>query len=115
MWITGCNMPEMDGYELARAIRKIEDETRQERTTIIACTANALKGEAENCYAAGLDDYIAKPIDLGVLMHKLHRWLPLPGLAPAPAQLPRATADPTAAIDRSVLTPLARGDEDLRR
>jgi CheY-like chemotaxis protein len=111
--ITDCNMPEMDGYELARAIRDIEDETRQERTTIIACTANALKGESENCFAAGMDDYISKPIELGNLMAKLDHWLPLPGGAPARGDAALRADDRAAVIDRSALREISDGDEAL--
>src|SRR5207253_5726057 len=52
--ITDCNMPEMDGYELARNIRAREVRNGAERMPIIACTANALAGEAANCFAAGM-------------------------------------------------------------
>src|SRR6185295_9341417 len=50
--ITDCHMPEMDGYDLTRAIRTIEDAGGGRRFPIIACTANALQGEAEICFAA---------------------------------------------------------------
>ena len=69
----------MDGYDLARAIRAIEKEQGLRRTPIIACTANALKGESDNCMAAGMDDYVAKPVDLMTLGAKLDRWLPRRG------------------------------------
>lgn len=72
---TDCNMPEMDGYELARTIRQLEEANGRKRTPIIACTANALSGEAETCLAAGMDDYLAKPIELAQLQEKLGRWL----------------------------------------
>jgi len=76
--ITDCNMPRMDGYELSREIREIEREAKRKETVIIACTANALKGEAENCFAAGMNDYIAKPVELSTLLMKLEQWLPIP-------------------------------------
>lgn len=71
-------MPEMDGYELARVFRGIESENGLKRTPIIACTANAMQDEAEACFAAGMDDYLAKPVELKELMNKLDRWLPIP-------------------------------------
>jgi PAS domain S-box-containing protein len=106
--ITDCNMPEMDGYELARAIRALEAATAKARTAIIACTANALRGEAENCFAAGMDDYIPKPVQLAQLRKKLDQWLPLvEGNAPAQALIdPGVLADITggnAAMEREVI------------
>ena len=98
--ISDCNMPEMDGYELARAIRSLEGDGGRPRTFIIACTANAMKGEAENCFAAGMDDYIPKPVELANLMVKLDKWLPLPS---GPIQ----GAPP---IDRAVLGEASGGD-----
>jgi HPt (histidine-containing phosphotransfer) domain-containing protein len=72
---------------------------------IIACTANALKGEAENCFAAGMNDYISKPVELGTLMLKLDKWLPLPGGG--------VGADPP--IDRGALAEISGGDADLEQ
>jgi CheY-like chemotaxis protein len=79
--ILDCNMPGMDGYELARNVRRIESENDLARTPIIACTANAMVGEADACLAAGMDDYLAKPVQLRSLREKLDRWLPLPARA----------------------------------
>ena len=74
------HMPGMDGFELARAIRQEEQAEDLSRTTLIAVTANALKGEAERCYAAGMDGFLAKPVTLDGLSRMLGRWLPgLPG------------------------------------
>ena len=78
MIITDCDMPEMDGYELTRNIRHIESKFDNKRTPIVACTANALGEEAAVCIAVGMDDYLAKPIELAQLGEKLDRWLPIP-------------------------------------
>lgn len=109
--ITDCNMPEMDGYELARAIRDIEHESGRERTLVIACTANALRGEAENCFAAGMDDYIAKPVEMSTLREKLDHWLPLPGRRMFSQT--KEAAPPL--LDASALHEITGGDADLER
>jgi CheY-like chemotaxis protein len=76
--VTDCNMPGLDGFGLAREIRAHEEREGLPRTPIIACTANALAGEGERCRAAGMDDYLAKPVELSQLAGKMGRWLPLP-------------------------------------
>jgi CheY-like chemotaxis protein len=73
--LTDCNMPELSGYQLAREIRAGEARAGLPRTPIIACTANALGGEAEKCFAAGMDDYLAKPVQLSQLATKLQQWV----------------------------------------
>jgi CheY-like chemotaxis protein/HPt (histidine-containing phosphotransfer) domain-containing protein len=110
--ITDCHMPHMDGYELARSIRRQEAESGSGRVPIVACTANALQGEAEACLAAGMDDFMVKPVELARLTEKLDRWLPLPQ-APPP-QAPPASPAPTASpIDEALLAAKCGGDGSM--
>lgn len=67
-------MPEMDGYQATRAIRKGEAGERYKNIPIIAMTANAMKGDKEQCLRVGMDDYIAKPIDPDTLHIAIQKW-----------------------------------------
>jgi signal transduction histidine kinase/CheY-like chemotaxis protein/CHASE3 domain sensor protein/HPt (histidine-containing phosphotransfer) domain-containing protein len=118
--VTDCNMPEMNGYELARRIRACEARNGHGHTPIIACTANALGGEAENCFAAGMDDYLAKPIDLTQLAGKLTQWLPIAGDGPAGVQPGArlgqyARFDENTLLDPAVLAEITGGDPAMER
>jgi PleD family two-component response regulator len=75
--ISDCHMPELNGYELSKSIRKIEEEEKLQHTTIIAWTANALKEEKVKCLEAGMDDLLTKPVDLETLKKMLAKWLDL--------------------------------------
>jgi PAS domain S-box-containing protein len=114
--ITDCHMPHMDGYELARSIRRVEADEKRERVPIIACTANALQGEAEACLAAGMDAFLVKPVELAQLIDKLDRWLPLPRPASplaAPAASTPAAATSAGPIDQALLTATCGGDVSM--
>jgi two-component system, sensor histidine kinase and response regulator len=108
-----CQMPEMDGYSATRAIRDLEVRLGRSRIPIIAVTAHALPGEREKVLAAGMDDYLTKPIDHEILRDKLSTWLAphrTPDGEPPPSEVrPRpslaARPDP-AEIDRALLTRL---------
>jgi CheY-like chemotaxis protein len=72
-----CHMPEMDGYEATREIRRRETEGIIDRhIPIVALTANALVGDDEKCYAAGMDGYIAKPVKIEQIRALLQKWAP---------------------------------------
>jgi signal transduction histidine kinase/CheY-like chemotaxis protein len=80
-----CQMPEMDGFETTRAIRKNEAIEQSKRKApddpsghlaIIALTAHAIQGDREQCLMAGMDDYLSKPFTQEQLAAILERWLP---------------------------------------
>src|SRR5471032_2658576 len=87
-----CQMPVMDGYD---ATRKLREDPRYASLPVIAMTANAMVGDKEKCLAAGMNDFIAKPIDVAQLFATLARWVkaahpqePLAIAEPAPETLP---------------------------
>ena len=69
-----CQMPQMDGFEATRRIRERE-QVHGGHIPIIAMTAQALKGDRERCIAAGMDDYVSKPVGMAALSQVLTRWL----------------------------------------
>ena len=73
--LSDCQMPLLDGFEMASMIRIREEETNSGRTPIIAITANAAKGDADKCFACGMDDYISKPVEIRNLEMKLQTML----------------------------------------
>jgi diguanylate cyclase (GGDEF)-like protein len=97
-----CNMPGMDGYQTTTRIRALEAGNRH--TPIIAMTANTLDGDIEKCLQAGMDDYISKPLKLGVLSQALKKWLKLDKAAPAVVIKPstHAVVQETRNMDESI-------------
>ncbi|VAW71164.1 BarA sensory histidine kinase (= VarS = GacS) [hydrothermal vent metagenome] len=70
-----CQMPVMDGYVATQTLREYEEEKKCTRLPVIAMTANAMEGDKEKCLAAGMDDYVAKPVRQQALKEALARWL----------------------------------------
>lgn len=70
-----CQMPEMDGYEATQAIRQGKAGEFYREITVVAITANAMKGDDEKCLIAGMNDYLSKPIDADRLHETLQHWL----------------------------------------
>jgi CheY-like chemotaxis protein/HPt (histidine-containing phosphotransfer) domain-containing protein len=118
--LTDINMPVMDGFELARAIRRMEAEAGGSRTPIMALSANVLPGQAERCANAGMDDFAGKPSSMPVLAEKLRRWMPHVDWSAEPEPV---AAGPTetggggpgqdGVIDSTVLDELTGGDHEL--
>jgi CheY-like chemotaxis protein/HPt (histidine-containing phosphotransfer) domain-containing protein len=119
-----CQMPEMDGYQTAREMRRRELQERdagafpqadsdanwrrpaasgraRSRTPIVALTAGAMAGDRQRCLEAGMDDYIAKPCSRLQLRSVLQRWLPraAEGTPPAGETLAAGAGPPSAAVD----------------
>ena len=128
--LTDLHMPAMDGYSLTSAIRRHEAARGvpdAARMPVLALTANALRGEALRARAAGMDEYLTKPLQLKLLRAALHKWLPgarpdtvagdlsaLAGpsvrtpasaLAPAPAPAPAPPAQAAARLEAGSARP----------
>jgi PAS domain S-box-containing protein len=106
-----CQMPELDGYETAREIRRLEANLRfgsRPPAFIIALTANAMTGDREKCIAAGMDEFLTKPLDLEQLPAVLKRASGeyVPASAPAPAPAPADPAATAARLDPTMLESL---------
>jgi len=100
-------MPEMDGLEATRLIRRTEAERQARPTPIIALTANANTGFREHCLAAGANDYLSKPYNESALLAVLTHWLPND-----PPQRQAAPAPPTL-IDTAALLERYQGNQAL--
>ena len=87
-----CQMPELDGYDATRRIRSVE-ATNGTYVPVIAMTANAIKGDREICLAAGMDDYISKPVSMDTLRQITQKWIKHlgPALQTTVSQSPHTT------------------------
>lgn len=108
--LTDLDMPVLTGYELAQAIRA--EEVAGADIPILALTANVVSGEAKRAFAAGMQEYLSKPIELAGLRAALNRWAPrAEGAWPTVAEPGGAEPDRNAAFDMAVLRRLVGPDE----
>ncbi|TFH92598.1 response regulator [Vibrio ouci] len=121
--LTDCHMPVMDGYELTKQVRKIEQQDKSKgHMPIIAITANAMLESSEQCMTSGMDDYLTKPVELATLNRSIEKWMKLSPSAvqattPPPSPQPE-TASPICmnslekilgTSDRAIVAPLLEG------
>lgn len=102
-----CQMPEMDGYEATRQIRAGASGVLNPKVTIVAMTANAMKGDREQCLATGMDDYVAKPVNPRALADALAKWLTPPpaSLSPGSPAKPNPAPAPSTPVSRTSVSP----------
>jgi PAS domain S-box-containing protein len=118
--LTDLHMPRMDGYELARAIREAERAAgASSGIPMLLLTANALRGEKARAKAAGIDEYLVKPLPLPQLKSALERWMPAPRSLPPAVVLDTAVLERLVGDDRAVVEALLsdylRSVRELRR
>jgi signal transduction histidine kinase/CheY-like chemotaxis protein/HPt (histidine-containing phosphotransfer) domain-containing protein len=94
-----CQMPVMDGYTATRTRRTLEEERKLPRIPIIAMTANAMVGDREKCLASGMDDYLTKPLNRGLLEQTMRKWMPVNAKTRTENANENFAAAPSAAFD----------------
>jgi two-component system, sensor histidine kinase and response regulator len=118
--LTDCQMPEMDGYELARRIRDPLTGVLNPQIPIIAVTAHSLAGEREHCMAAGMDDYLSKPVRPELLDKALTQWIGAGRLSPeavnfSTAELPQPVSPIESRFDADDLIERLMGNKALAK
>jgi PAS domain S-box-containing protein len=120
-----CEMPEMDGYEATRRIRDAQTGVRDPQIPVIAFTADAVSGDREKCVEAGMNDYLAKPVDPRRLAEVLGKWILRRELEPEvssrgiaifePHAMPIFDANAAPIFDRGAMLDRMMGDRSLAR
>jgi signal transduction histidine kinase/AmiR/NasT family two-component response regulator/HPt (histidine-containing phosphotransfer) domain-containing protein len=116
-----CMMPEMDGYEATKRIREEEAQNRTRRLHIIAMTANAMTGDRDKCLAAGMDDYVSKPVQITDLQRAVSQWkgngngATIPALKPQILSAPLRVAVATSVAEGGTMTASSEAPVDLER
>jgi len=116
MVLLDCQLPDMDGYEVARRIRQTSTPVRNHDVPIIAATAHAMAGDREKCLAAGMNDYISKPIRSDTLEQTLEAWTcgKTPYSKSSPVSLPAALpVEASVVFDREGFVERLMGNEEL--
>jgi CheY-like chemotaxis protein len=115
--LTDCMMPRMDGYELSRMVRDPSTQVLNHEIPIIAITAHSMASDREVCLAAGMNDYVAKPVRIELLEETLKRWVgetPPPMPAESPSETPQQLASPSL-FDADDLVERLMGNVDLAK
>jgi CheY-like chemotaxis protein len=114
--LTDCNLPELDGYQLARLIRDPMTMVLDHKVPIIAMTAHALAGDREKCLMSGMDEYVAKPVNPRMLQEILDRLTGVENDAGETSAMPRKSVTPEhLTFDRQELIERVMGNEDIAR
>ncbi|WP_211444705.1 response regulator [Collimonas humicola] len=102
-----CQMPEMDGFQATRVLRRQEHLTGCPRIPVIALTANAIGGDRERCLEAGMDDYISKPFRRDILLKTLAHWTQAAKIAPSPVSIADEALTTSSAMEAVIIDPKA--------
>jgi signal transduction histidine kinase/FixJ family two-component response regulator len=102
-----CQMPEMDGFQMAAELRRREAQSGRPAVPIIAMTASAMQADRERCLASGMNDHLAKPVRIAELSAMLARWL---AVAPGPQPSAADVLDPAALAEVARLQRPGRPD-----
>ena len=118
--LNDCQMPGMDGYQLTREIRRLEQSEAKPPVPIVACTANVQPEDIERCYESGMNDHIFKPVTLQKLSETLDTWMTMGDagkqqdtLSPTRQQASVNAPDTSTVIDHGILLEITGNDEEL--
>ncbi|MBE0504293.1 MAG: response regulator [Desulfuromonadales bacterium] len=112
MVLMDCMMPELSGYETTTMIRNPASAVRDHSIPVIALTANAMQEDRDNCLAAGMDDYLVKPIEVSKVLEILKKWVPFAAEADEGTDIGTTR---NAIFDQEELIARSMGDIDLSR